>query len=395
MKKCRMGCLVIACILFLLTACDYSKNEPVLEGKKKKKKEGQLSESSIPDMDESDLLQEDVDSSINMIENYDYLVSTNDTTDRTAEIEKMLNTGICNLGPGDFYVTGVSMPVNSRINGSGNSTRIILNPDITNGFALKANTGTSISNLKLVGSVDPITTSSSIGNRHGILFYGNADHDADMVPMRVTIDNITVNNFHGGGITLNNTGLAAANSMLVSNVFIYRCDAGINVAYLSEYSSFTNISVIGCYYGCICNGGNNKFSNCGFTRNTVHVKFDNSHSQSRNSGHGVFSCCSFNHAGNNDGIAIEMYGIPYGELFDACQIHYGEIIVDKCSVVMFSGCEVGRNVTISVRKSNGTAFNNIALLDIDSLTASIEDSPTTRFVDCFSFEGDQWDPMTQ
>ena len=234
---------------------------------------------------------------------------------------------------------------------------------------------------------------SELGNRHGILFEGNSSGDPKDTLFHATIDNVMICDFSGGGITLDDTGFAASSSMLVNNVYIFRCNAGINIPYFSEYSSFNNVSVFDCYYGCICNGGNNKFSNCSFTNNMVNARLDNGKGQSKNPGHGTFSCCSFNHAGNNDGIAIELYGIQYGEVFDACQIHYGQIIVDSCTGVSFSDCELGREISLNIINSTSTAFNDISLLDVDSTETSISASPSTRFNNCLTFTGDEWDPM--
>ena len=121
--------------------------------------------------------------------------------------------------------------------------------------------------------------------------------------------------FTGGGITCNNTGLSPTANLLVSDVNISRCDVGIDVSFFSEYHRWTNVAAQECYYGCICNGGNNNFSNCDFSSNTVGLLIDNSAGQSRNDSHGTFSACSFNHSDNNNGTAIRLLGLTAGEVF--------------------------------------------------------------------------------
>ena len=55
------------------------------------------------------------------------MMSSNDKTDRTKEIEKALSeTGVCRLGFGDFYVKNIVMPNDSMIIGEGTATRLHL-----------------------------------------------------------------------------------------------------------------------------------------------------------------------------------------------------------------------------------------------------------------------------
>ena len=61
---------------------------------------------------------------------------------------------------------------------------------------------------------------------------------------------------------------------------------------------FTNIMASKCLYGCINNGGNNVFVNCGFNSNITGFLIDNSRGQSNNNSHGSAIGCTFNHSGN-------------------------------------------------------------------------------------------------
>ena len=67
-----------------------------------------------------------------------FLQSTRDGSDRSAEIEEKLKLyGVCILGSGVFYVTGVKMPDHSALWGQGNATRVILSSEISDGAAIQ------------------------------------------------------------------------------------------------------------------------------------------------------------------------------------------------------------------------------------------------------------------
>lgn len=65
-----------------------------------------------------------------------FLQSTRGGSDRSAEIEEKLKFyGVCILGSGVFYVTGVKMPDHSTLWGQGNATRVILSSEVSDGAA--------------------------------------------------------------------------------------------------------------------------------------------------------------------------------------------------------------------------------------------------------------------
>jgi hypothetical protein len=65
-----------------------------------------------------------------------FLESTGNKTDVTDKIEELLEKyGVCLLGAGDYYVSGIKMPSGSSLIGVWNATRVILAPEADCGAA--------------------------------------------------------------------------------------------------------------------------------------------------------------------------------------------------------------------------------------------------------------------
>lgn len=326
-----------------------------------------------------------------------YIAAPSDTRDMTGAIQTMLtNNKVCRLGPGDFYVTGIEVPSFGALIGSGWRTRIILAENVTNGYAVKITTNSFVKDLFIGGNASPgsITCPTSVGTRHGILFEGTADAESGAVTYyRSNVENCMIRNFTGGGITLRNTGFSWASSLAISDCRIYWCGAGINIAYFSEFSRITNVTVNESLYGCIDNGGNNNFANCDFSGNTVGLLIDNSSGQSRNNTHGSFVGCTFNHSGNNSGTAIRILGATGGEIFTAAQIFFGKIEIEDSMGIRFIGANLGRQTPIIVKDSVVTAFS-------DCTFTSASESPLTHsgntrlvFDRCYDQNGNVFNPV--
>ena len=79
------------------------------------------------------------------------LLSSNDKTDRTKEIEQMLaKTGVCRLGSGEFYVKNLMMPENSMLIGNGAATKVILEDAEGEAYVVNLNSANSQNELKNV-----------------------------------------------------------------------------------------------------------------------------------------------------------------------------------------------------------------------------------------------------
>ena len=258
-----------------------------------------------------------------------YLASTGNTTDRTADILAMLTANkICRLGPGVFYVNNLQMPEYSQLIGCGFITTVRFVDNAT-GSAIKMNSYCTVENLRVEGDSYAPTLSATVGSRHGIEWSGNYQSDGTS-KLRGIINNVYIRYFTGGGITCYNTGYGTDNGLIVNNAWIWQCGAGINVSYLSEYHRFTNINSHGCYYGCINNGGNNIFVNCDFSSNTEYgFVIDNSQGQSPNNAHGSCVGCVFNHefhnGTSNSGTGILIMNAQHGFIFTGCQIFFSKI----------------------------------------------------------------------
>lgn len=98
-----------------------------------------------------------------------YLASTNDTTDRTSDILAKLNKyGVCELGKGDFYTTGIAMPASTTLRGAGDATKLILAATAT-GKAITMGTECTVKDISVLGGTEDITLG---GN-----FLGNPEED--------------------------------------------------------------------------------------------------------------------------------------------------------------------------------------------------------------------------
>ena len=332
-----------------------------------------------------------------------FLASTGDYTDRTADIQTMLNTtGVCRLGPGRFAVTGVEIPDYAAIIGSGMRTVIILDDTVTTGYAVKLRNQSSISDVRIAGRTAP-TLTATVGTRHGILFEGSkqSGQSGGTTFKKSAITRCYISNLSGGGITCTGTGVELDSNMIVSDCFIDHCGAGIYIPYYSEFHRITNCACTYCWYGCIDNGGNNNFANCDFSGNRIGVLIDNSTSQSPNNTHGVFSGCTINHSYTpegviNGGTALKVLGGEFGEVFTGMQIHYGAIVIDGCNGMRFVGIGFGRSVPITITNSKVVTFSDCTFSQgpahADS-TFSQSGNTVLKFTDCYLLDGTVYDPM--
>lgn len=314
-----------------------------------------------------------------------YLAPTGDTTDVSSSIATMLSTyGVCRLGPGDYYVSGVEMPANTAIIGSGAKTRIILLP-ATSAYAVKMGDYCTVSELSIIGTTGTITPQATVRDRHGILWAGDytqSESSADQ-PKQSIISNVFISGFAGGGITCYDTGYGTFNHLEVVNVQIRNCDAGINISYWSEFHKFTNVRTYACYYGCINNGGNNTFVNCDFSTCKLGFLMDNSSDQSPNNSHGSCVSCIFNHTDNNTGIGISIINCDNGFIFDACQIFFSSINIVNSEGIVISNSNFGAtNAVINIDGGNTILFaNNMHQVNP---TININSNTKVYFANCYN-----------
>lgn len=317
-----------------------------------------------------------------------FLESTEDLSDRSAEIEANLaELGTCILGAGDFYVSGIKMPAGTSLMGLGKATRIILLPEIESGAAVEMNSYTEVKDMCIMGSCADIELPEKVGSRHGITFIGTAtetDYSGQLKNSIITGCHIRA--FTGGGITCTDTGYSTSASITATNCHIMNCGAGINITHFSEYHEFTNILSSQNLYGCINNGGNNCFVNCGFDSNTTAFLIDNSHGQSINDSHGSAVGCSFNHSGKNEGIGIQILGAKNGYIFTGCQIFYSKVVLEEAAGVVISSTNFGRAENIIV-KGGGTVLLSDCVFGTPPVT-EIENNDFVKITNCFTRQGE-------
>ena len=316
-----------------------------------------------------------------------YLAPSGDTTDRTADIATMLTTyGVCRLGKGDYYVNNLQMPARTSIIGSGYGTNIILSGS-SNGYAIRMTDYCTVSDCTIKGGTTNITLSETLGGRHGILWQGDyTESQSSAHPINGMISNVRFFSFNGGGITCIDTGYGTFNSLEVVNVYCNNCNAGINIAYWSEFHKFTNVRTASCYYGCINNGGNNVFTNCDFSTCKVGVLMDNSQSQSPNNSHGSMIGCVFNHTDSNTGIGIKILNCNNGFIFSGCQIFYSQIYIEDSGGILISDTNFGENnCDITVVNGGTVLFANNMHKAAPPIT--ITNNNNVHFVNCYARSG--------
>ena len=323
------------------------------------------------------------------------LESSKDKRDRSREIEKMLRElGVCILGSGDFFVSGVTMPDRATIKGMGGATRLILMEDVTDGAAITLGSFCTVKDISIVGAEADIEMPSEVGTRHGILFRGNATEKdyalSNSQHKHGIINSCFISSFSGGGITCDKTGYSPSSSLTVSDCHIYLCGAGINISDFSEYHEFTNVLCTRNRYGCINNGGNNVFVNCGFNCNVTGFIIDNSKGDKNNNSHGSVVGCTFNHSDNNNGIGIYIRNTRHGYVFTGCQLFFSKIIIETSTKILFNTFNCGRNVEIIVNGKHATdgglvVFENFAFNPLPSVT--VTDNDAVKFINCFDKDG--------
>lgn len=316
-------------------------------------------------------------------------------TDMTGSIMSMLtNTGYCHLGPGVFYVSGsIVMPEGSTLEGCGGKTVIRLLNSVDSGYVIQPTKKCTIKNITFYGGdvapSDIHGEEADLGSRHCIYMVANADGDtqyASISEFGNIISECTFFYFDGSAIYLANTGGSAGGVVEASNINIRYCKVGINVDYRSEYNKFTNVIIYRCNHACINNGGNNTFVNCSFN-GVVGFVMDNTDGTKSNNAHGTCSGCTFNHinAANNPsgggmGNAIVVKNMANGFIFSACQLWYGEIVVENSRGIAFSDCLIGGGTpSITVTGSYPAFFSGC----IFHATPNITVVAGTKFNNCY------------
>lgn len=306
--------------------------------------------------------------------------------DATEEIQKILDTyKVCLLGPGTYSVCGIQMPEGATLRGMGMATKLQLPAAVEDGYALRIRSYCTVSGIAFEGGGTEMP--ETVGSRHGIVFLGNATvDDWQGQDQHGIIRECFFTGFSGGGITGLDTGYSCRSALAVSDCHMIGCGAGINLTHFSEYHMFTNVLCNSCLYGCINNGGNNMFVNCGFNQNKTAFLIDNSRKQSINNSHGSAVGCTFNHSDRNQGIGIQVLGAGHGYIFSGCQMFYSKIVLEDSRNIVFEGINFGRNMDICVKGGSMTLFNSCVFADAPQ-AITVTGNDHVRFSQCYTQAG--------
>lgn len=311
-------------------------------------------------------------------------------TDMTPAIMAMLNsTGYCHLGPGIFYVSGnIDIPFNGTLEGCGKNTIIRLLQSVQSGYICSVGNYCTIRDIRFSGNFEAPETTGNLGGRKGIV-YQRADSDTSYRHL-CQISNCWFDGLDSA-IYCYHTGGGIIEGLIVSDVMIYRCNAGINLDYYCEYCKFSNIVTFQCYYACINNGGNNVFIGCSF-HGVVGFLIDNSGGNKSNNAHGSCVGCTFNHIDNmhhpevlGRGLGVKLLSADHGFIFTDCQLWYGEVYVEDSPGILFANCMFGAgNPEIEVQGSRSAVMlNGCVFYAQPTITAT----GTVRTDACYTFNG--------
>ena len=324
-----------------------------------------------------------------------WVTPTGDETDRTAEIEDVLSAnGICNLAPGDYYVTNIEMPDESVLKGSGIGKTTIYMITGETGCCVKLGSKCSVSDLSLDGQ--EAESYRTFGDRYGVGWVGTYESESTpgTYPLHSQVSGLYIEGFTGGGIYCTNTSMRLISGLQASDVMILSCWAGVYIKKYSEFSQFTNIKANGCYYGCVNNGGNNMFTNCNFSGNAMGLLMDDTEDQSPNNSHGSYVGCVFDHSGGNEGYAMTLIGLDSGEMFVGCQIFYGKTSITGCTGIRFVGCNYGRKTGLTVKNSNAVCWDSCQFREATDTPLTKSGNTGLKFNNCMLYAGTAFDPAS-
>ena len=301
-----------------------------------------------------------------------HLTSTNDSTDRANEINRLLAVnGHVKLGVGVFYASAIVVPKGATLEGCGNLTQLI--HDKESYTLIFASSESTIKNLRLIGSYESQPEQGAFLDMNEIGIYAGDGSTENLI-----IENCFISGFSWAGIMVKDTG-TPVRSVLISNCDVKYCRIGLSIDN-SEYACVTNCVFRDNFIGVQNYGGNNKFSCCGFDSNGWGFIVGGTN----NNGHGSAVGCSFNH---NDVNAIYMEKVYFGYIFSGCQVHDGCIrIDDKSKGTLFNGCNFGNKVILSKSGTHPAYCVGSTFSTDPKENAEYQNTDNSlRFINCFNF----------
>lgn len=307
-------------------------------------------------------------------------VIPNSNRNVTELIEYMLSEyGYIHLQKGEYIIGDLQMPDNTIIQGAGEAT-IIKSISGKNGIIVGANC--TIENVKITSDEGH---TQSRGTTAGILVQGN--YDDSPLKFNTKINNVTISGFSLAGIYGKSTGHWVANSISATNCRIYNCYAGIALEDFCEFNRFTNMLCYDNYTGLLNNSGNNVFTNCSFSNNTVGIYFDCiDNDRAGNNGHGAVIGCTINHSNNNNGYAMIIKGVSTnGYIFSECNIWYGKILIEEnCNGILITNSLFGGGTPTITSWTSSVFLTNCLFKEQPTFTGN-----TNKIIknNCYLFDG--------
>lgn len=311
-----------------------------------------------------------------------FLTSTNNTDDRTSDIQYLLNRyGIAFLGNGDFYIQNLAMPSRSKIIGSGKATRLILIGD-SRASAIIPRSFCEVCNLTLYGGYDVAYSelTGNMGSRHGIEWKIDS---SSTTPKKGVFSNLYITGFSGAGVYDADVGTNVQTGFTLNNCQIELCERGIYISG-SEWVIATGTRFYHNYYAVEDNGANNHFVACDFSANMMGLVTNNASGQVSNIGHSGCTECMFNHVGitgSSYGNGIMLNGNHSGYHFIGCEFYFSNIQITNCGGIVFDSCNYGSDNTISITDCDLIEFNGCYATGSPTISAS--NSPLLKIKNCY------------
>lgn len=310
--------------------------------------------------------------------------STNDDTDRTNEINAYLDTyNRVKLGVGKFYTTGITMPDDSTIEGSGYNTILFLT-GTSAANAITLGSRCAVRNMQIAGretdyvleSDDPEAeiVPSTPEDRHGIYFGGDVG--------KGIVENCYIHGFSGGAITAYNTGYSSQNGLHIKSCDLLLNSVGVYLKYLTEFHLVENCNIVTNYYGIINNGGNNTIVGCNISSTYYAFYFNNSEGTYNNNMHGLMANCEMKHIRIK---SIYINNTISSFLFTGCQFGSGGIELINANYMNFGNCVSSDEFSIDVTGGGTTIFNGFIMRSTSNV--NITNNDKVKFVNCFDSSG--------
>lgn len=319
--------------------------------------------------------QEALDAAASASELKEYVIEpTNTNEDRTEEIrEKLSLYNRVFFAPGNYLVSDtIVLPQRATVDGSGQNSVIMMdtgNPKTV----FVCNGDNVVKNITIDGGLP--SSNDEVGMAHGI-------HVPETSSF-YQFTNVVGRGIPGAGIYVERSGYYSLRSTAISNCTFRTCGAGIYFGPIAEYSMVSNTSCTDCLYGCINNGGNNKFSACGFDGNRINFCIDGSNITGANNGHGSAVGCTFNHSTN---AAVMFNACENGFTFAGCQFFDDVIRITDSSTVLFDGCQFRVSEFAISGGSESVIVNDGIFSIIPTITAVSKNR--IFFNECYSISGE-------